>query len=237
MELCDISLHDWLKGNSNWPSDHYEARPDPFLTAPDFTPGPLGHQRWQLYCIIFHVVRATAHMHRHRIIHRDLKPHNSTMAFISMIADDLVLYSLKSQRWKVTDFGFARNGGGQCLQYSSGGNGTHSYRAPELISDDPQFSNETDIWALGCIFYELHTRTKLFRDGDWTVRKWHEGDKSEMVKIPTPSDAIYIMRTKQEEHDLLNQMLNRKWYKRPSAEKLEETITKAWKECLWKGRN
>jgi serine/threonine protein kinase len=43
--------------------------------------------------------------------------------------------------------------------------GTDSYRAPEVIAEDSRFNNRADIWALGCVIYEMSTGVKLFRDG------------------------------------------------------------------------
>jgi serine/threonine protein kinase len=41
--------------------------------------------------------------------------------------------------------------------------GTPGYRAPELMKDDsPGFNNEVDIWAMGCISFELATGGKPF---------------------------------------------------------------------------
>ena len=48
--------------------------------------------------------------------------------------------------------------------------GTPGYRAPELLlpnyqltgSDNSRFSKKSDIWALGCILYELAFKTKAF---------------------------------------------------------------------------
>src|SRR5436190_13307162 len=48
--------------------------------------------------------------------------------------------------------------------------GTQGYRAPELLSDDPKFTKKVDIWALGCILYELVTGRKAF-DTDLVVSR------------------------------------------------------------------
>jgi len=44
-----------------------------------------------------------------------------------------------------------------------------SYRAPELINEEVgEFTNKVDIWAMGCILYELAVGKKAFRS-DWSV--------------------------------------------------------------------
>jgi ankyrin repeat protein len=46
--------------------------------------------------------------------------------------------------------------------------GTTSYRAPELIRETPKYTNKVDLWAVGCILYELVLGQKAFTD-DWQV--------------------------------------------------------------------
>jgi serine/threonine protein kinase len=49
------------------------------------------------------------------------------------------------------------------------GRGTPSYRAPELFDiEKPHYNNKVDMWALGCILFELVTRKKAF-SGDFAV--------------------------------------------------------------------
>ena len=50
--------------------------------------------------------------------------------------------------------------------------GTPGYRAPELLKESKgSFNNKLDIWAMGCILYELATGKKQFLD-DWSVREF-----------------------------------------------------------------
>lgn len=43
--------------------------------------------------------------------------------------------------------------------------GTPGYRAPELLREEgARFSPKVDIWALGCVMYELCTGRKAFKD-------------------------------------------------------------------------
>jgi serine/threonine protein kinase len=63
----------------------------------------------------------------------------------------------------VADFGFTTRGSlaGQLIA-SSKAHGTDGYRAPELVSSDRLFDYQADIWAIGCVFYEVVTRKKAF---------------------------------------------------------------------------
>ena len=73
----------------------------------------------------------------------------------------LMMYSCGSTFWKIGDFGLtstATSKGQIATKYSRG---TCSYRSPELLREG-RFNNKADIWALGCIVYELFTANKAF---------------------------------------------------------------------------
>ena len=36
------------------------------------------------------------------------------------------------------------------------------YRAPEILLGSPEYSTPVDVWAIGCIFWELITKSPLF---------------------------------------------------------------------------
>nr|CAH7741229.1 unnamed protein product [Callosobruchus chinensis] len=93
------------------------------------------------------------HIHRKRIIHRDLKCEN---IFLTGIDGDVV---------KIGDFGISK----QMLQDDKAltSIGTYNYVAPELCDGKP-YDFKTDIWALGCILYELCSMEKMF---DGTVKE------------------------------------------------------------------
>jgi eukaryotic-like serine/threonine-protein kinase len=78
------------------------------------------------------------------------------------------LLSVKDATWKVADFGFATDGLSREANTSFLGRGTDGYRAPELVSIDAleigKAGKPSDIWALGCIFFELVTRRRAFFD-------------------------------------------------------------------------
>jgi serine/threonine protein kinase len=63
---------------------------------------------------------------------------------------------------KLTDFGISQTltkGYG----YIYDQNGTLPYCSPELLKGEP-YNQKTDVWALGCIIYELCTRKRCFSD-------------------------------------------------------------------------
>ncbi|NCG20388.1 MAG: protein kinase [Rhodobacterales bacterium] len=119
------------------------------------------------------ILRGVAAAHRHGLIHRDLKPGNVLLAFTE---DGL--------QAKITDFGLAkvvlggRHGGG--IQTRSGlPLGTPSYMAPEQIKDAANVDQRADVWAIGCILYELVSGHRAFSGDDLidTYRRVRDNDR------------------------------------------------------------
>jgi serine/threonine protein kinase len=73
----------------------------------------------------------------------------------------LVLYSRAQHSWKIADFGLTTEGTSQRSYTTHYSRGTSSYRAPELVRSGT-YNNKVDIWALGCILYEIVTLRKAF---------------------------------------------------------------------------
>jgi len=67
----------------------------------------------------------------------------------------VVLYARKDSEWKVADFGLTSEGSWRTFH-------APSYRAPELLANEIEYNNKIDIWAIGCILYELATFKKAF---------------------------------------------------------------------------
>ena len=97
----------------------------------------------------------------------------------------LVLYSLNSTCWKLSDFGFTSAGTSKQERRTWESRGTASYRAPELLKAEPKFTNKVDIWALGCLIFELVTGTKAFKSDQETVAYLNNTS----IFVPEKSDA------------------------------------------------
>ena len=82
-----------------------------------------------------------------QIIHRDLKPENLLVS--------------KSGVLKIADFGFARTLEGTGAKYTDYVS-TRWYRAPELVVGDREYGKAVDIWAIGCMLWELLEGHPLF---------------------------------------------------------------------------
>jgi len=84
---------------------------------------------------------ALEHAHNAGIIHRDLKPGN--------------LFITKNGRIKLGDFGIARDTEATALTAAGKTVGTYAYMAPEQIHGNAPISRKTDLYATGCLLYEL----------------------------------------------------------------------------------
>jgi len=104
----------------------------------------------------------------------------------------------------------------QTTQYSRG---TSGYRAPELITEiTNRYTNKVDIFAVGCIFFELVFRTKAFRD-DFAVRQYALASGERLV-IPATSDACPDERRRELISQTIYQMIHIDPLKRPRAHDL-----------------
>jgi len=100
-----------------------------------------------VYSLCSQLFSGIAYLHSHNIIHRDLKPSNILVCQTGIL--------------KIADFGLARTINKMDLAYSSEVV-TLWYRAPELLMGAKNYQYEIDIWSLGCILYEMITRSPLF---------------------------------------------------------------------------
>ena len=136
----------------------------PYLVM-DYAPrgsldGLLGVMDWPLArTILLDICHALAHAHARGIIHKDLKPGN------------ILLAGHEQVRTKLTDFGVAHALAGhigvqaQPLsgEFDAAGVGTPSYMPPEQIRGAwRDFGPWTDLYALGCVAWELITGAPPF---------------------------------------------------------------------------
>jgi len=106
---------------------------------------PSGLPLGQVIRVARDVGAAIDHAHVHGIMHRDIKPENI------LLTDD---------GYVVADFGLARAieaAGGDALSSSGLVLGTPAYMSPEQASGSSDVDARTDIYALGCVLYEILT--------------------------------------------------------------------------------
>lgn len=119
------------------------------------------------------------HIHEKNFVHRDLAARN-------VLLDALM-------RCRIADFGLAReeNDGADAYYRSRSGNLPVRWTAPEAL-DERKFSESTDVWAAGILFYEIYTKAGLPYDGWSNQRVWVE--VSAGYRLPCPescSKAVY----------------------------------------------
>ena len=93
-----------------------------------------------IYNIALDICSGIKVIHSKNLIHRDLKPEN--------------LFISKDYKVKIGDFGLSKKLIN--MNYAQTQKGTFHYMAPEILNGQ-KYDKRIDIWALGCILYELFT--------------------------------------------------------------------------------
>jgi len=99
----------------------------------------------QLLDLFIHVALALHFVHNREILHRDLKTQN---------------IFIKDGQLKLGDFGISKVLGGP-VSFAQTVIGTPYYMSPELVKNRP-YDYKSDVWALGCVLYELTTLKHAF---------------------------------------------------------------------------
>ena len=102
--------------------------------------------------IMEQVLSAVGYAHRQGVIHRDLKPSNVMV--------------MASGEAKVTDFGIAKVLGSTKLTRTGTAMGSAHYMSPEQIRRPETVDVRSDIYSLGCVFYEVLTGRPPFGEKD-----------------------------------------------------------------------
>ena len=92
---------------------------------------------------------ALQHVHERGVLHRDLKTSN-------------VFVAGASAHVKLGDFGVAKAIGADDAALAATCVGTPYYMPPELFRGEA-YGTKADVWALGCVLYELLTRRRAFQ--------------------------------------------------------------------------
>jgi len=141
------------------------------------------------------VASALQAAHENGVVHRDLKPEN-----IYLIPDPSAPAGV---RIKVLDFGIAklaREEAPRSVKTRTGVViGTPRYMSPEQCKSASNVDARTDIYALGCIFYEMLVGAPPFDYDNWgelVAAHIHEPTPSPRVRVPeiSPEIEAIVMR-------------------------------------------
>lgn len=145
--------------------------------------------------IMYQLLSGLQYIHGQNILHRDIKPSN-------------ILWDGK--RAKFCDFGLSKV---YCSRdFLTPRISTSWYRSPEMFVS-PYYDFRTDIWSLGCVFYEMIKKEPLFRGAELNIQ--------ERIEEFSPEKLRYLLSEVDEElFEILVNMLEVDMEKRFSARKL-----------------
>jgi NIMA (never in mitosis gene a)-related kinase len=132
--------------------------------------------------IVVQALLALDHVHSRKILHRDLKPENILLeSNVCLGGWDVI---------KLADFGLSRQ-----LEDTNAmaqtGVGTPYYMCPELMQNS-EYNASCDIWALGCVTYELLTFEKPFPGRTMVQVQFHSTLHAHSTDTPLTLHSIPI---------------------------------------------
>lgn len=152
-------------------------------------------QRWsQLRPVLEQTLDALGHAHARSVIHRDLKPENI------LIGEDNLI--------KLTDFGMAHTpeSSSSTSHVFGPGGGTPEFMAPEQFRGEwRKFGPWTDLYALGCVAWELATGAPPFAAVsvvDLAVQHMADDPPPFLPRFPVPERFVSWLHRLLEKHPL-----------------------------------
>lgn len=143
------------------------------------------------------VCDALSHAHEQGVIHRDLKPAN--------------LFLAADGKLKIGDFGLARDLSRHRLTMEGQTVGTCRYMAPEQIAGEAALTGAVDLYALGCLVFEMLVGRPPF-DGQSIVQVF----EAHLYNDPTPLVSL-VRDCPQDLSELVLMLLAKRPEERPAS--------------------
>ena len=136
------------------------------------------------------ILKALNYAHQHGIVHRDVKPSN-------VLLD-------KDNQAMLIDFGIALAMGEERRTRTGQIIGTPAYMSPEQITKPKSLDHRSDVYSVGCVFYEMLTGRPPFVKGeeevgdtDFAIQQAHVtkrpfNPKSRVPNIPPDLDELVM---------------------------------------------
>jgi serine/threonine-protein kinase len=155
-----------------------------------------GKMPWrQVIEFALQVCAALEYAHTRGVIHRDLKPGNLLLA--------------RTGKVKLGDFGLALVSAETRLTAAGKTMGSLHYMAPEQIQGKPPLSNKTDLYALGCVMFELLCgRTPFTGEAMAEVLQQH-------IRTPPPRVSSFALDCPIQLESLIAELLQKDPDRRP----------------------
>ena len=127
--------------------------------------------------IVAQIADALVHVHSLPVVHRDIKPYNLLVAQNGVVV--------------LIDFGIAKPVSRHATPYTRHGStvGSRGYQAPEQILER-QVTPKTDLYALGCVLYELLAGRPPFTGDSLADQHLHEVPLPLLVHAPHIPDEL-----------------------------------------------
>ena len=162
----------------------------------------------KIYNIILDICLGIKEIHEKNLIHRDLKPEN--------------LFISKDNKIKIGDFGISKQLDFN-NKYAKTSIGTNNYMSPEVIKGE-NYNKKVDIWAFGCIIYELFTLNVCFES------KSLYGFVDNILNKKHGKINLDIYNSKWQE--LIDLLLNKNYKNRPDINELYKIVLELKSETI-----